>query len=361
MIERKPKKKKLALLIPAHNESMVISDTIASAMRAGLSHSDIYVVDDASSDDTYSKAVAILGKENVTKVKRSGKGRALHKAIKKFRIKSRYLWMHISDADGVFDKNYFKVFLKKLNHKKYVAATGHIKSLKGDWVSKFRVYEYTYGFVFMRRIQQLFGVILVMPGPTSCFQTKILSKLDFTVNSLTEDLDLTYQIHRKKIGKILYVPKAKTYTQDPANLRDYWRQVTRWYRGFFQAVRKYRVGIQPKKQDLYFLIINYFTYSFLLVLIPLLCISPTRLFPATLALFFVLDVSVFFCEVLISAMISKRWDILTTFPLGYLLKNINLIIYFKSFVEVMIFQKFKNVENGWETEGRRYQISLDKI
>ena len=48
-------KKKLALLIPAHNEGLIIQSSITSAIDAGLSAEDVYVVDDDSSDDTLQK------------------------------------------------------------------------------------------------------------------------------------------------------------------------------------------------------------------------------------------------------------------------------------------------------------------
>ena len=43
----------LALIIPAHNEELVIEATIISAMKAGQKRDDIYVVDDASTDKSY--------------------------------------------------------------------------------------------------------------------------------------------------------------------------------------------------------------------------------------------------------------------------------------------------------------------
>src|SRR5581483_127072 len=79
-------KPKLALLIAAHNEEMVLEQTLRSAIRAGMKPEHIYVVDDNSSDATSQVAKSIIGETNVIKVRRSGKGLALTKAAKHFRL-----------------------------------------------------------------------------------------------------------------------------------------------------------------------------------------------------------------------------------------------------------------------------------
>ena len=103
-------KKMLALLIAAHDEELVIGQTIDSAIRAGMKPEHIYVVDDDSSDATSQIAKQLLGSDNILRVWRSGKGLALTKATKKFELTSRYRWIHIADADGGFAPNYFRVF-----------------------------------------------------------------------------------------------------------------------------------------------------------------------------------------------------------------------------------------------------------
>src|SRR5262245_31013777 len=66
-------KKKLALLLPAHNEELILSTTIQSAVKAGQEKRDIFVVDDASTDNTRKIAIEMLGKDHVLTVRKSGK------------------------------------------------------------------------------------------------------------------------------------------------------------------------------------------------------------------------------------------------------------------------------------------------
>src|SRR6266571_1625058 len=64
-------KRMLALLIAAHNEELVLENTIRSAIHAGMKPEDIYVVDDNSHDTTSKIARAIIGSNNTFKVRHS--------------------------------------------------------------------------------------------------------------------------------------------------------------------------------------------------------------------------------------------------------------------------------------------------
>lgn len=352
------KKHQLALIIPGHNEELVIEKTIHSAIAAGLSTAHIYVVSDNSSDKTAELAEAILGKSHVISVRRSGKAVAIKKAIRAFRIKSRYTWLHIADADSAFEGKYFSILKKELDPVKYVAATGYVKSMYGGWISKYRAYEYSFGQEIMRRIQHMLGVIPVIPGPTSCFRTDILKDLDFETHNFTEDFDITIQIHRKKLGRIGFISQARTLTQDPKDYADYVKQITRWYRGFWQGVLSYKIGRKWQKIDGYlgYQILEMFAYYFnLLVLLPILLLSGRGVH--VIAQTFLLDVGIFFAMTLMACVVHRRLDIISAFPLFYLLRITNMAIYVKAFFEVIVFRRFRDRQIGWSTANRRYKVA----
>lgn len=353
-------KRKLALIIPGYNEEVVIADTISSAMAAGQHTSDIYVVSDGSSDRTVEIATELLGADHVLDQANSGKARAILNGMNHFNIPERYVWLHIADADGVFATTYFNEIHARLS-RDYVAATGYVQSLKGGWISKFRVYEYTLGLEIYRRIQAFFGVIPVIPGPTSMFRTDILNKLDFTVDSLTEDMDITLQIHRKKLGKIQYIPQAKTYTQDPKDLTDYIKQVSRWYRGNFQVMQRHHVGFRPHRIDAYIAFVMFEQWIFLAQLIALPFFAWWGQNYATLAIVFLNDIIFFLSFTIWAAAASKRTDVLSAFPLFYILRFVNIYIFVRSWYEIVVQRKFRTARPGWSTAGRRYRITTDAV
>jgi cellulose synthase/poly-beta-1,6-N-acetylglucosamine synthase-like glycosyltransferase len=354
--------KKLALLLPGHNEELIIATTIRTAIAAGQLKRDIYMVDDCSSDNTRKEAVALLGKDHVLTVHRSGKALAVQKAIKKFKIKQNYQWLHVSDADSIFGSNYFRIYKRKLDSKKYAVAVGFVQSMRGNWLSDYRALTYTYSQHFNRRIQSYLGMISVFPGPITCFRTDILGKLDFKANSLTEDFDITLQVHRKKLGRILFIPKAVNFTQDPQTLSDFCKQNLRWQRGFFQGVKKYKIGLRMRRIDLSigYQIVQTLLYLLeMFVLVPLIIVKTHSWM--VLPVMFAADFIVMSIIALLSSAAIKRWSLIGALPYFYFLRWLELGIFIMAFVEIMILKKFNTETKGWGTEGRRYKLSAQAL
>jgi cellulose synthase/poly-beta-1,6-N-acetylglucosamine synthase-like glycosyltransferase len=353
----KQPKQMLALLISAHNEELVISQTLNSAIRAGMKPENIYVVDDNSSDATSKIAKSIIGEDNVIKVRRSGKGLALTKANKHFKLTKRYRWIHIADADGGFAPNYFRVFRSRLRIK-YAAATGYVRSLPAGPISQYRVFEYTIGLEIHRRFQAKTHTVTVIPGPTSCFRADVFEKLNFATGSLTEDFDATLQIHRNKMGKILFIPQAVAYTQDPKNIRDFVKQISRWYRGTLQGVREYKIGRRPQRIDAYLsyqIFQNFLFFANYFILVPIVSIAHHS--AAILSEIFIFDVVLTWVLTLAVAARSQRWDILSAFPFIYACRYISMFVFMRSFIEVIILRRFKHTKGSWSTAGRRYKTA----
>lgn len=364
-VEKKPRLKRkgrLALLLPGHNEELLIGTTIKAAVSAGQSKKNIFVVDDNSDDKTRQIAVGLLGKSNVLTVPRSGKAKAVFSAIKHFNLENDYTWIHVADADSLFCDNYFREYLKDLDASKYVAAVGFVQSMRGNWIANYRCFSYTYGQHLIRRIQSWFNVIAVMPGPVSSFRADIIKKLDFETGSMTEDFDLTLQIYRFGLGKIKYIPNAVNFTQDPRTLKDFMNQTFRWQRGFFQGLRKYRIGLRPHLIDLsvgYQMLESVYYLTLLLILLPVTILVEHDYM---LGLWiFLADFSVIALLAVYSAIEARRPILLVSLVYFYYLRLIELGIFFISFVEVIILGKYKTNEKGWKTEGRRYQISVSNI
>jgi len=351
-----PLQRKLALILPAHDEEMVIAATVRSALAAGQDPQDIFVVSDGSLDTTVLIALVHLPWYNVFAQPQGGKAMAISNGIKHFDIVERYRWVHIADADGVFSPSYFRELESRLDDS-FVAATGHVQSLRGGWISRYRTYEYTIGLEVMRRIQNFLGVIPVIPGATCVFRTDIIDQLDFTHPSLTEDMDLTVQIHRHKLGKIAFIPQAKAFTQDPKDFSDYYKQITRWYRGAWQVMTRHKIGLRPHKIDGYmdYMILEEVVLLLELTVLPFIAWWGQNYGP--LALMFLNDLVIFFLLTLWAARLNRRPDIISAFPMFYILRLVNLYVFFKSWYEIVVQQKFSSAVPGWTNAGRRYRIA----
>ncbi len=72
---------RISCIIPAHNEERSIANTLAAALGAGESLSEIVVVDDASSDRTQAIVRDFPGVRLVVQEKRGGKSRAVARGL----------------------------------------------------------------------------------------------------------------------------------------------------------------------------------------------------------------------------------------------------------------------------------------
>jgi poly-beta-1,6-N-acetyl-D-glucosamine synthase len=344
----------IGLLIAGHNEELVIAKTIRSAIKAGMDRDNIFFVNDASTDNTRSVVSEILPKSNILHVRRSGKGLALKKASKKFNLCARYRWIHIADADGGFAPKYFTTLRKKLNAK-HAAATGYVRSLPGSNVSQFRVFEYTIGLELHRRFQTLFNVVPVIPGPSSIFRNDVFGQLNFANGSMTEDFDVTLQLHRKKLGTVQFIPEAIAYTQDPQTIVDLTKQLTRWNRGTLISSAHHRIGRRAQAIDLYLsyqIIQNLLFVVNYLVLVPYIAYRRHSL--AIVAAAFLWDVLLSAVLVVLVAMRSKRFDVISAFPLVYVFRWISVAVFMKAYIEVVILRKFRTTTNAsiWKNTSR---------
>jgi glycosyltransferase involved in cell wall biosynthesis len=92
--------KKIFVIIPAFNESLVIQDVIREIKQAG--YENIIVVDDGSKDDTQTKASELIGKNALRHKLNRGKGAATKTGIEAAKILGADIIVTV-DGDGQHD------------------------------------------------------------------------------------------------------------------------------------------------------------------------------------------------------------------------------------------------------------------
>ena len=283
------------------------------------------------------------------KIERSGKSGAINIAIRHFGLVNKYKWIQIMDADSIFDKNYFSEISKFFKNKEIVAICGQVKSIKNNWITSYRSYQYTIGHDIYKNFQSLFNLIAVMPGAASCFRTSILKNLDLPEDTLTEDFDITLQIHHKKLGKILFVPKAISYTQDPYNLHTYYKQIKRWYTGYYQVLKKYKVGSKFRAIDIVLILLTLDGITYFLQILFYIFYSFITKNALNFIYIFSFDFLILLSLCLYAAGRNKRFDILTPIPLYYVLRTLDISVFILSAFNVLL-RKPQPILNSWNME-----------
>jgi len=274
--------KKIAVIIPAYNEEENIGGAIKSLLTAGLSKRQIYVVNDCSLDKTL-KILEKYGVNILSNEKNLGKAESIKRLVETFYLADRYEWIALLDADSMIHENYFKEIINSINkHPQAALIIGQVKSIKYNWLTSLRTFEYTLTHEIFKTAQSKLSVISVGPGCASVYKNEVIKKIDFVTGVATEDMDWTIQIHRKKLGRTVYNPKAVVYTYDPRTIKDYLKQINRWYTGNWQVIFRHKIPLKLKKIDLEIGLLNLegLFWSILLFIVypSLLFLSPKLLF-----------------------------------------------------------------------------------
>ncbi|NDL59654.1 glycosyltransferase [Phytoactinopolyspora mesophila] len=237
----------VAVLIPAHNEEPVIAASIESALRL-VPAGNIHVVADGCADATAEIARA-AGVQVLELNPGRGKAGGIEAVVERFDLPGRFEVLLIVDADTVLDQNYLKRGLVMLDEPGVVALAGYAKA---SWrpqelsaMGRFLVSHRTRVYAVMQWLKygqtwRWTNVTSIVPGFASMYRTRVLRGMDLNPPGLViEDFNMTFEIHRKGLGKIAFRPGVNATTQDPDNFRDYYRQVSRWFLGFWQTVRRH--------------------------------------------------------------------------------------------------------------------------
>jgi len=240
----------VAVLVAAHNEALVINETIRAASRL-VPRRNIHVVSDMSTDNTAQLARA-AGVKVLELEPNRGKAGALAAGIAHFDLCRRFKVVMLLDADTRPTEDYLRTGLPLFADPTVVAVAGRAKSIMdppsptamGRFLVAYRERLYIVVQLLLKYGQAARGanVVSIVPGFASMYRTSALQEIDVVAPGLViEDFNMTFEIHARKLGRIAFHPSAAVaYTQDPDRLQDYMKQVRRWILGFWQTVRRHR-------------------------------------------------------------------------------------------------------------------------
>lgn len=344
---------RLCVVIPAYNEEQTIGSTLDSVLNAGVLPQNIFVIDDCSGDHS-SQIVEGYGVNLLRNRINAGKAESIKRAALSQRLTERFDLIALLDADTIVHRDYFsRIHSHATAHPDVALFVGQVKSRRHNWLTSSRALDYTFMHDVYKTAQSKHSMITVAPGCASVYRAHAFRKLDISNDTLAEDMDWTIQVHRKGLGKTQYVAGAIVYTQDPETLRDYTRQILRWYTGCWQVIRKHRIPLSPTRIDLElgFLYLEGLTYGIVLSLL-LLCL------PVLVTLHWKSVATLASCDfvalagvALYGALRNSRRDIIFYFPLFYIVRFLNAYCFLYSFLRVYL--KPKEVRT-WNMV-RRYQ------
>jgi cellulose synthase/poly-beta-1,6-N-acetylglucosamine synthase-like glycosyltransferase len=250
---------RLAVLIPAWNEGAVIGSSIDRLLAAdypprGLR---VYVVDDASTDDTpavvKAKEAQYPGRVVHLRREHGGQGKA-HTLNHGLAVILGEEWTEallITDADVIFEPACLRTMASHLADPRVGAVTAYIKegSYPGNYMTRFIGYEYITAQAAARRGQNVLGAVACLAGGAQLHSRANLVALGGRIDtsSLAEDTFTTFETQLRG-RRVLFEPHAVCWAEEPGSVGALWKQRLRWARGNVRVTSRYRrVWFRPSR------------------------------------------------------------------------------------------------------------------
>jgi cellulose synthase/poly-beta-1,6-N-acetylglucosamine synthase-like glycosyltransferase len=246
-----PRFPRAAVLIPAWNEAAVIGTSIdrLMALEYPADALRVYVVDDASTDDT---PAVIAGRQGrfpgrVFHLRRErggqGKSHTLNHGLDVILADDWMQVLLITDADVIFEPDSLRMMTRHLADDQVGAVTAYIKEggRPGNYLTRFIGYEYVTAQAAARRGQNVLGAIACLAGGAQLHTRDNLVALGGRIDtsSLAEDTITT--IETQLAGRrVVFEPHAIVWAEEPGSIRGLWKQRLRWARGNVQVTVRYR-------------------------------------------------------------------------------------------------------------------------
>lgn len=332
--------KEIAFLIPAHNEEKVIAHTIESLLLLAPPE-DIYVVSDGSWDATAS--IARRYTDNVLELKMArGKATAINLLIKEYNVVHEYKYIMPMDADTVVSGNFLHKSLPLLeedNNELIACVVGKVTGRGHNWITLYRLWEYEIAQSIHKQAQSHENAVTICPGCSTVYRSRVFEFTEIPTGTLTEDMDLTFLLHRRNVGKILYVPDAVVITQDPGSFKDYMKQIHRWYTGFWQCILKHNIPWEGQVLDLEvsMLALEGLFNGLLIVSMAILVPMVIMRNPGILFIPFVIDFCFFLIPTMLFVSVTHRsLRMLLFIPHFYLMRVMSSLVLLLTFFKVVL-------------------------
>jgi GT2 family glycosyltransferase len=248
-----------AVLIPAWNEGAVIGASVDRLMAAQYPPQSlrVYVVDDASTDDTplvlKAKEAQYPGRVVHLRRERGGQGKA-HTLNHGLGVILGDDWMQallITDADVNFEPAALRTMTRHLADPRVGAVTCYIKegSRPGNYLTRFIGFEYVTAQAAARRGQNVLGALACLAGGAQLHSRANLVALGGRIDtsSLAEDTFTTFETQLRG-RRVVFEPHAVCWAEEPESVAALWKQRMRWARGNVQVTLRYRrLWFRPRR------------------------------------------------------------------------------------------------------------------
>ncbi|MBE6990176.1 MAG: glycosyltransferase [Ruminococcaceae bacterium] len=241
----RPADNDFAVLICARNEQAVIGDLIASlrGQTYDASRIHIFVLADNCTDDTalIARAAGATVYERFNKVQ-IGKGYALCALMEHLQedYPDGFDGYFVFDADNILSPDYVEQMNRTFSDgHDIVTGYRNSKNYGDNWLSAGSGLWYLRESRYLNHARHLLGTSCAVGGTGFLFSRAVAAEMGpWPFHSLIEDIE--FSIHQIVAGRrIAFCLEAVLYDEQPSDLRQSWRQRSRWCKGALQVFWRY--------------------------------------------------------------------------------------------------------------------------
>lgn len=238
----------VSILVPAHNEALVIEKTVQSLLNLDYPDDryEIIVVNDNSSDNSH-EILTNMQKENLdrnlivisTDSTNGGKGKSNSLNIGLKASKGEILAIY--DADNTPEKKALKYLVQTLIKDDSLGAVigkFRCRNRARNLLTRFiNIETLTFQWMAQAGRWQLLNLCTI-PGTNYVVRRSIIEEMNgWDTKAITEDTEMSFRMYRMGY-KIKIMPLAVTWEQEPQTLNVWIKQRTRWAKGNTYVVIK---------------------------------------------------------------------------------------------------------------------------
>jgi len=261
---QKPKKKCLSktnlptfsIVVPVKNEEKVIGRLLdaLSKLNYPADKMEIIIVEDGSADRTLDICIRHTKEDHINvKILRkpfsNGKPSALNYGVKCAKGEI----VGIFDADSVPTHDVLLNVCKYFEDLKVAAVQGRTLSINSEenMLTKFISFEDTVWCEAYLRGKDALNLFVHLKGSCQFIRRDVLEKLNgFDERALSEDIEFSARLTEKGY-KISYASDVRSWQESPADLKQLFKQRTRWFRGHMEVALRYgRLMAKPNRKSM---------------------------------------------------------------------------------------------------------------
>ena len=231
----------VTIAVPCYNEEATIDKTVKSLLALDYPKDKIkiFIVDDGSTDNTWSVIQEFKDNPNIVLLQKENGGK--HTAVNLALENTTSLFFGCLDSDSLVHPQALKRILKyfEIDASTMAVAPSIIVYNPKNILQYAQNVEYDMS-IYTKKMLGFMGGIHVAPGPFSIFRKKVFDELGpykKAHNTEDQEIALRMQEHGYKID---HCPDAYVYTNTPSSVIKLYRQRLRWIYGFIKNLIDYR-------------------------------------------------------------------------------------------------------------------------